>query len=59
MGTWIVTENGIATADDTRRVAFIGQALAGVRRCIADGLPVKGYFPWSLWITSSGRRATP
>ena len=47
-GDLIVTENGIATADDTRRVAFIDQALAGVQRCIADGLPVKGYFYWSL-----------
>jgi len=47
-GDLIITENGIATADDTRRVAFIDQALAGVRRCIADGLPVKGYFHWSL-----------
>ncbi len=43
-----VTENGIATADDTRRVAFIQTALEGVRRCIADGLPVTGYFHWSL-----------
>ena len=43
-----VTENGIATADDTRRVAFIETALEGVQRCIADGLPVKGYFHWSL-----------
>lgn len=43
-----VTENGIATADDTRRVAFIEAALEGVQRCIADGLPVKGYFHWSL-----------
>ena len=43
-----VTENGIATADDTRRVAFIEAALKGVQRCIADGLPVKGYFHWSL-----------
>ena len=47
-GDLIVTENGIATADDTRRVAFIEQALAGVQRCVADGLPVKGYFHWSL-----------
>ena len=47
-GELIVTENGIATADDTRRVAFIEQALAGVRRCVADGLPVKGYCYWSL-----------
>ncbi|MDE6590471.1 MAG: family 1 glycosylhydrolase [Oscillospiraceae bacterium] len=47
-GDLIVTENGIATADDTRRAAFIETALAGVQSCIADGLPVKGYFHWSL-----------
>ena len=47
-GDLIVTENGIATADDTRRVAFIGQALEGVHRCVDDGLPVLGYFYWSL-----------
>lgn len=47
-GDLIVTENGIATADDTRRVAFIETALAGVQSCIADGLPIKGYFHWSL-----------
>ena len=47
-GDIYITENGIATADDTRRVAFIEQALAGVQRCVADGLPVRGYFHWSL-----------
>ena len=47
-GDLIVTENGIATADDTRRVAFIEAALAGVQNCITDGLPVKGYFYWSM-----------
>lgn len=47
-GDLIVTENGIATADDTRRVAFIETALAGVQACLADGIPVKGYFHWSL-----------
>ena len=47
-GDLIVTENGIATADDARRVAFIRQALDGVQHCIADGIPVKGYFHWSL-----------
>ena len=30
-GDLIVTENGIATADDTRRVAFIEAALSGVQ----------------------------
>ena len=47
-GDLIVTENGIATGDDTRRIAFIEEALAGVQRCIRDGLPVRGYFHWSL-----------
>ena len=47
-GELLVTENGVATADDARRVEFIDRALAGVRRCLADGLPVKGYFYWSL-----------
>ena len=47
-GDLIVTENGIATADDSRRVEFIRRALAGVRSCIADGIPVKGYCYWSL-----------
>ena len=47
-GDLIVTENGIATADDTRRVAFIRGALQGVQSCIEDGIPVKGYCYWSL-----------
>ena len=47
-GDLIVTENGVATADDTRRVAFVEQALTGVQNCLADGLPIKGYFYWSL-----------
>lgn len=47
-GELMVTENGVATADDSRRVEFIDTALAGVRSCVAEGLPVKGYFYWSL-----------
>ncbi len=44
----IVTENGIAVADDNRRIAFLEQALEGVQNCIADGIKVKGYCYWSL-----------
>lgn len=47
-GNLIVTENGIATADDTRRIAFIEKAMAGISHCIDDGIPVKGYCHWSL-----------
>jgi beta-glucosidase len=43
-----VTENGIATEDDTRRIAFIDQALAGVRACVDEGIPVHSYMYWSL-----------
>ncbi len=47
-GNLIVTENGVACDDDARRVNFIRIAADGAARCIADGLPVKGYFYWSL-----------
>lgn len=43
----IVTENGVATDDDSRRIDFIREAVTGVRRCLADGLDVRGYIYWS------------
>ena len=52
-----VTENGVATEDDTRRIAYIRGAIAGVERCIADGIDLRGYFHWSLldnWEWMSG-----
>ena len=44
----IITENGVAVSDDTRRVAFIEEALRGVQSCLDEGIPVKGYMYWSL-----------
>jgi beta-glucosidase len=44
----IVTENGIATNDDTERCEFIRRAMRSVDECLKKGLPVKGYFHWSL-----------
>ncbi len=43
-----VTENGIATADDVRRIDYTERALQGVAACLDDGLDVRGYFHWSL-----------
>ncbi len=43
----IVTENGVSTEDDTRRVEFIDRAIAGAERCLADGLDIRGYLYWS------------
>jgi len=55
-----VTENGIATNDDLRRVAFIDQALASLWDCFGEGIPVHGYVHWSLldnfeWTAGFGR----
>lgn len=47
-GELLITENGIATSDDSRRCEFINRALAGVKKCIDDGINVVGYCHWSL-----------
>src|SRR5204863_880936 len=44
----IVTENGIATEDDNRRIAYVDAALRGLHSCVSDGIDVRGYFYWSL-----------
>ena len=44
----IVTENGIGTEDDTRRIEYTSRALEGVLRCLADGIDVRGYIHWSM-----------
>ena len=44
----IVTENGIATSDDQRRIDYTTGALHGVARTLADGLDVRGYLHWTF-----------
>jgi len=44
----IITENGVATSDDQRRIAFIQEAMTSVKECIDDGIPIVGYMHWSL-----------
>lgn len=44
----IVTENGVATDDDSRRIEFIRKAIDGVQKCRSEGIPVIGYCYWSL-----------
>ena len=52
-----ITENGTSSADqpdadgavyDLDRVMYLRQYLAQLRRATAEGLPVRGYFLWSL-----------
>jgi beta-glucosidase len=44
----LVTENGIATADDEDRIRFTADALTGLADAIAGGADVRGYVHWSL-----------
>ncbi len=43
-----VTENGLADEKDTLRGAFISDHLMWVAKAIRDGVPVRGYYYWSL-----------
>jgi beta-glucosidase len=53
----VVTENGMSGADwvsldgkvhDPQRIDFLQRYLLSLRRAIADGVDVRGYFQWSL-----------
>lgn len=44
----MVTENGIATLDDAKRMRFVDAALREVLTCLGDGIDVRGYFYWTL-----------
>jgi beta-glucosidase len=53
----MVTENGVPIPDgldfdgrvrDERRIRYLQNHIAQVHRAIKDGVPVKGYFHWSL-----------
>jgi beta-galactosidase len=48
-----ITENGCAWPDqpgepDDARIAYVADHLAALRRAMADGVDVRGYFYWSL-----------
>jgi beta-glucosidase len=45
----MVTENGLATDDDTQRVEYLRAAVAGVSACLADGIDVRGYIAWTAF----------
>jgi beta-glucosidase len=45
----IITENGIATADDAQRIAYVRDHHAQVKRALDDGIDVRGYLYWSAF----------
>jgi beta-glucosidase len=55
----LVTENGIATGDDQRRIDYTGHALRGLKAAIDEGIDVRGYIHWSAldnfeWVAGYG-----
>jgi beta-glucosidase len=44
----LVTESGIATAIDDKRIRFIDEAMRETLACIAEGIDVRSYIYWSL-----------
>ncbi|KXS17974.1 glycoside hydrolase family 1 protein [Gonapodya prolifera JEL478] len=44
----VVTENGIADANDTRRHLFLRRYLYAMSKAISEGIDVRGYFHWTL-----------
>ena len=45
----LVTEHGVATANDAERIEFITEGLRSLHEVIADGIPLKGYVHWSAF----------
>ena len=44
-----VTENGIATGDDTERITYLRSHLAALAQARAGGVDVRGYLHWSAF----------
>jgi beta-glucosidase len=44
----VISENGLGTQSEQKRIAYVRSHLAQMRRAMADGVEVQGYFPWTL-----------
>jgi beta-glucosidase len=45
----IITENGLASEDDTQRVEYLRAAVDSEASCLADGIDVRGYIAWTAF----------
>lgn len=43
----VVTENGIATADDRQRITYVEEHLRAARQAMSEGVDLRGYLYWS------------
>jgi beta-glucosidase len=44
----VVTENGLGTQSEQKRIRYLREHIAQMRRAMTDGVDVRGYFPWTL-----------
>ena len=44
----MITENGLGTQSEQKRIRYFREHIAQMRRAMADGVDVRGYFPWTL-----------
>jgi beta-glucosidase len=45
----IITENGICTGDDSKRVKAIKDYSKIIYECLQEGIDIKAYYHWSSW----------
>lgn len=44
----VISENGLGTASEQKKIRYIREHIAQMRRAMYDGVDVRGYFPWTL-----------
>lgn len=44
----VVTENGLGTLSEAKKITYFRGHINQLRRAIHDGMDIRGYFPWTL-----------
>lgn len=44
----VISENGLGTQSERKRIRYLREHIAQMRRAMEDGVDVRGYFPWTL-----------
>jgi beta-glucosidase len=44
----VISENGIGTQSEQKKIRYFREHVAQMRRAMADGVDIRGYFPWTL-----------
>lgn len=44
----VISENGLGTQSEQKRIRYMREHIAQMRRAMEDGVDVRGYFPWTL-----------